>query len=149
MKQRHILLTALCIFVLSGLALVSTMQHQSQSKELAVKSDRQKAIDARREVEERMRFQIEADQFTERAKANMENWQRSFMNSNMVAVCFHGHVFNSKEMKYEITCDVGWKGYVPSLKVVCNQDRCTHEKYEFMPQTPHQPVRDRDIQDRL
>lgn len=142
MKPRHILLIASCVFALSGAGLVLTTQHQARAKELAVEASRQKAVEARREVEERTRFQIDVDQFTERAKANLDNWQQSFMNENMAAVCFHGHVFNAKEMKYEITCDIGWKGYVPSLKVVCNQDRCTHEKYDALPQSPHQPLRD-------
>jgi hypothetical protein len=137
MKPQTILLIASCVFAFSGLGLMLT---QSRTREQMAESNRKQIAEAKREVEERQRFQIETDQFTERAKANLENWQQSFMNEDMVAACFHGHVFNAKEMKYEITCDVGWKGYVPSLKVVCNQDRCTHEKYEALPQSPHQPL---------
>lgn len=140
MKPLHIFLTAAAVCVLSILSLVWVTHRTAAAHEAQVAANRKLEREEQRALEVLQRRDVEAKEYTERAKANLENWKRAFMDDDKELVCFHGHIFNAKVMRYEISCDIGWKGYVPSLKVMCNQDRCVHEKYEALPQSPHQPL---------
>lgn len=88
------------------------------------------------------RREVEAIEFTRRATQNLANWKDAFLGEEMVAVCYHGHIFDAKTMLYRITCDVGFKGYPPVIKVDCDQDRCTHQMVEKVPRSPHEPIDD-------
>jgi hypothetical protein len=71
------------------------------------------------------------------AIGNWETWRHQFTNDKDGIVCAHGHVFNSRERHYDITCQVGPKGSIPTHVVRCNQGACQPpEEIKTPPQPP-------------
>lgn len=76
----------------------------------------------------------EAEEFealNQRAKGNWETWKGQFTSDADGIACAYGHIYNNKQKLFEISCQIGPKGHLPTTLVVCNQDIC-----RVMPPTP-------------
>jgi hypothetical protein len=47
-------------------------------------------------------------------------WKSQFTSDADGIACAHGHTLNS----YEILCQLGPKGHIPTTQVICNQNIC-------------------------
>jgi hypothetical protein len=128
MKHVGVLIGSFVVFCGAGAGLDWVHRHNERDRDAlsAALAASQKARDVRLMREVRAQQALEV---TARAKTNMANWKQAFLHPTIdVAVCYHGHIFDDRVLMYEITCDVGMHGMAPTLKVVCNQDRCTSEE---------------------
>lgn len=69
----------------------------------------------------------EAQQFADmeaHARGNWETWKRQFTTDADGIACAYGHIFNEHQKLFEISCQVGPKGHLPTALVVCNQSSC-------------------------
>jgi hypothetical protein len=59
---------------------------------------------------------------TARAITNWETWRGQFTSETDGIACAHGS--NQEHTNYEIACQIGPKGKLPTHRVVCNQNSC-------------------------
>jgi hypothetical protein len=58
------------------------------------------------------------------AKGNWETWKSQFTTDADGIACAYGHIFNEHQKLFEISCQLGPKGHLPTALVVCNQSSC-------------------------
>jgi hypothetical protein len=139
MGARSVVLVTGSILVISLATVLSAMEIERR-QDLKLQRQRDEKSRAAKVLSDHLR--AASEEVTQRALTNLANWKQAFLGDEMMAVCYHGHIFNEKTMLYEVTCDIGLKGWMPSARVVCDQDRCTYTEGDAkLPKSPHSPFR--------
>ncbi len=58
------------------------------------------------------------------ARGNWETWKSQFTTDADGIACAFGHTFNASQKLFEISCQIGPKGHLPTTMIVCNQTIC-------------------------
>lgn len=69
----------------------------------------------------------EAEEFSAmeaHARGNWETWKSQFTTDADGIACAYGHIFNEHQKLFEVSCQIGPKGHLPTTLVVCNQSSC-------------------------
>ncbi len=94
-----------------------------KKQELAVKETERKTTEAAvKRAEEDIERSIEAH-----ARGNWETWKSQFTSDADGIACAYGRI-STPDRAFNITCQIGPKGHLPTILVACDQGSCKAPK---------------------
>jgi hypothetical protein len=115
------------ITALTGIALMWSEPLLRDADKRARKERDQQIAQAKREAQAVRDHEAEVWEFTNleaHARGNWETWKSQFTTDADGIACAYGHIFNKTLKQFEVSCQIGPKGHLPTTLVVCNQNSC-------------------------
>lgn len=121
-----------------GIMLASSFMDGDNTRAREERAARTKEIKRKADLEGQRLAQEEAFKvLTTRAISNWEAWKSQFTTDQDGIVCAHGS--NKERTNYEISCQLGPKGKLPTNRVICNQGACGTPEPITPPPKPPEP----------